>query len=98
MAVRLLGVNGSFYLNAKKKRICRLVQNYTSLRASCVQVPCKFRSCAMQKHCTKMCSAFALHKPTEEFIDFILSASELHENVQRKSVAQFRATLLQVSS
>ena len=36
------GVNGSFYLNAKKISICRLVQNFTSLRASSVQAPCKF--------------------------------------------------------
>jgi hypothetical protein len=33
----------------------------------------------------KTCNTFALHVSTEEFVSFILSASELHENVARKS-------------
>ena len=45
----------------------------------------------------KTCNAFELQVPKEEFVNFILSASELHENVQHKSVARFCATLLQVS-
>jgi len=31
-------------LSAKKTSACRLVQNFTSLRASSVQAPCKFRA------------------------------------------------------
>jgi hypothetical protein len=80
------GVNGSFYLNTKKISVCRLVQNFTSLPASSVQVPCKFRASrarATQKRCMKTCNAFALHVPMEEFVNFILSASELHEHVAR---------------
>ena len=41
------------------------------------------RARATQKRCMKTCNAFALHLPTEEFVNFILSASELHEHVAR---------------
>jgi hypothetical protein len=80
-----------FYLNAKKTSVCRLVQNFTSLLASSVQV----RARATQKRCTFSCNAFALHVLALEFVDFILRASELHENVQCKSVARFHATRMQ---
>ena len=66
-------------------------------RASSLQVPFKLSTRAMQEHCMKTCNAFELQVPKEEFVNFILSASELHENVQHKSVARFCATLLQVS-
>ena len=32
----------------------------------------------------KTCNAFALHMPTEEFVNFILSASEMHENMHAR--------------
>ena len=70
-----------------------------------MQVPCKFGASSAQVPCT--CNAKLLHKnvqlfyivhvPTEEFVNFILSASELHENVQHKSFAHFCAMLSQVS-
>ena len=44
-------MNGSFYLNAKKISACRMVQNFTSLRASSVQVLCKF--------CASLCTCVA---------------------------------------
>ena len=89
------GVNGSFNLNAKKISIYRLVQNLTSLLTSSVQALCKFRasSCMCNaKALHENMQSFSLHVLTEEFVSFILSASELHENVQRKSVARFHAT------
>ncbi len=46
-----LGVNGSFYLNAEKFSVCRLVQNLTSLPTSCVQVVYKFRAPNLYRHC-----------------------------------------------
>jgi hypothetical protein len=67
------------------------VQALCKLRASSVQV----RARAMQKRCTKTCIAFALHVLTEEFVSFKLSASEMHENMQCKSVVRFRATRMQ---
>ncbi len=50
-----------FYLNAKKLSACRLVWNFTSLRASSVQAPCKFRASS----CT--CNAFALQVFMQRF-------------------------------
>ena len=49
------GVNGSFYLNAKKFSICSLVQNCTSLCASSVHI------CASSVHILCMCNGSALH-------------------------------------
>ena len=104
------GVNGSFYLLVnnlayvawyKTLQVCVqvCVQVPCKFRASSMQVPCKFRASSMQKCCMKTCNAFALHFSTEELMNFIfiLSASELHENVQRKSATRFCATLLKVS-
>jgi hypothetical protein len=92
------GVNGSFYLNAKKSAY---VDWYRTLQV-CVQAPCKLRARSVQvcarateKRFMKSCNAFALHVPTEEFVSFIPSASKLHENMQRKSVARFHATWMQ---
>ena len=65
------GVDGSFYLNAKKINVCRLIELYKfvcKLRASSVQVCAR----AMQKLCMFSCNAFVLHVPKEEFVNFIL--------------------------
>jgi hypothetical protein len=80
------GVNGSFYLNAKKISVYSLVQNCTSLCASSVHICASsvhICACAMVLHCTFLCKGFALYMGTEEFMNFILCASELHKNVQR---------------
>jgi hypothetical protein len=45
------GVNGSCYLLVKKPSICGLVQNFTSLHASSVQVLCKFHSSSVHVQC-----------------------------------------------
>ena len=44
-------VNGSFYLNAEKFSVCRLVQNLTSLPTSCVQVAYKFHTSTTYRRC-----------------------------------------------
>ena len=50
----LLDVNGSFYLNAEKFSVCRLVQNLTSLPTSCVQVAYKFHTSTTYRRCRKI--------------------------------------------
>ena len=47
-------VNGSFYLNAEKFSVCRLVQNLTSLPTSCVQVAYKFHTSTTYRRCRKI--------------------------------------------
>jgi hypothetical protein len=48
------GVNRSFYLNAKKIRVCRLVQNLTSLLTSSVQAPYMFHTSTTYRRCQKI--------------------------------------------
>ena len=52
-SVRLLrfGVNGSFYLNAEKFSVSRLVQNLTSLPTSCIQIAYKLRTSSVHQTC-----------------------------------------------
>jgi hypothetical protein len=50
----LLDVNGSFYLNAKKISVCRLVQNLTSLLTSSVQAPYMFHTSTTNRRCQKI--------------------------------------------
>jgi hypothetical protein len=89
------GVNGSFYLNAKKISVCSLVQNCTSLCASSVHICASsvhICACATVLRCTFLCKGCALYMGMEEFVNFILCASELHKNVQRRTLAHFCAT------
>ena len=77
----------------KKINVCRLIELYKfvcKLRASSVQV----RARAMQNLCMFLCNAFVVHVPKEEFVNFIVRASELREYVQHNSVAHFHATLV----
>ena len=48
------GVNGSFYLNAKKISVSRLVQNLTSLLTSSVQAPYMFHTSTTYRRCQKI--------------------------------------------
>ena len=86
MCLLRFGVNGSFYLNTKKISLCRLVQNFTSLRASSVQAPCKFRASSC------MCNAKALHENMQSFCVARAHGGIRAFHTERIRVARKRAT------
>jgi len=80
------GVNGSFYLNTKKISLCRLVQNFTSLRASSEQAPCKFRASSC------MCNAKALNENMQSFCVACAHGGIREFHTESIRVARKRAT------